>query len=111
MTVGGHRFSVTLADTDAARAFEALVPLVLKTRDLNRNEKYGDLPRALPRADHRPGQIETGDLMLWDGGTLVLFYRTFESTWPYTRLGRVDDPAALEQVLGGGAVRLEFQRK
>ena len=48
MTVGEHRFAITLADTDAARAFAAQLPLTLDMAELNGNEKHADLSQALP---------------------------------------------------------------
>jgi hypothetical protein len=111
MTVGERRFSVTLADTEAARAFAALLPLTLDMPDLNGNEKHVKLPKALPANASKPGTIRNGDLMLWGSDTLVVFYVTFDSAYSYTRLGRIDDPAALPQVLGRGEVRISFARK
>ncbi len=100
MTVGERRFAITLADNPAARAFAALLPLTLDMAELNNNEKYADLPQALPTNASRPGTIRNGDLMLYSSNTLVIFYLTFDSSYSYTRLGRVDDPAGLAQALG-----------
>ncbi len=111
MTVGERRFSITLADNEAARAFAALLPLTLDMPDLNGNEKHVKLPKALPASASRPGTIRNGDLMLWGADTLVVFYLTFDSPYSYTRLGRIDDPAALAQVLGPGQVRAVFSKK
>jgi len=111
MTVGDRRFSMTLADNEAARAFAALLPLTLDMPDLNGNEKHVKLPKGLPVNATKPGTIRNGDLMLWGSDTLVVFYLTFDSAYSYTRLGRVDDPAALPQVLGRGDVRISFTRK
>jgi hypothetical protein len=111
MTVGEHRFSITLADNEAARAFAAQLPLTLDMPDLNGNEKHVKLPKALPVNVSRPGTIRNGDLMLWGADTLVVFYKTFDSPYPYTRLGRIDDPAALQQMLGRGEARVVFTRK
>lgn len=111
MTVGERRFSVTLADNEAARAFAALLPLTLDMPDLNGNEKHVKLPKALPANATKPGTIRNGDLMLWGQDTLVVFYLTFDSAYSYTHLGRIDDPAALTEVLGRGQVRISFTRK
>lgn len=111
MTVGERRLSISLADTDAARAFAALLPLTLHMPDLNGNEKHVKLPKALPANASRPGTIRHGDLMLWGADTLVVFYLTFDSPYSYTRLGRVDDADALPQVLGRGEVRIIFSKK
>jgi Cyclophilin-like family len=111
MTVGERRFSITLADNEAAHSFAALLPLTLDMPDLNGNEKHVKLPRALPANASRPRTIRNGDLMLWGADTLVVFYKTFDSPYSYTRLGRIDDPAALPQMLGRGEVRIVFTKK
>ena len=110
MTVGERRLSISLADTDAARAFAALLPLTLHMPDLNGNEKHVKLPKALPANASRPGTIRHGDLMLYGTNTVVLFYLGFDSAYAYTRLGRVDDPDGLARALGPGAVRVRFSR-
>lgn len=111
MSVGERRFAVTLADTSAARALAALLPLTLDLEELNGNEKKQELSQALPVAASRPGRIYDGDILLWGSRTLVVFYQTFDSPYSYTRLGRVDDPAGLTQALGQGDVRVSFARQ
>ena len=108
MTVGERRFAITLTDSPAARAFAAQLPLTLNMAELNGNEKHADLPKALPANASQPGTIRSGDLMLYGSGTLVVFYVTFNSSYSYTRLGRVDDPAGLVQALGRRSVRVVF---
>ncbi|HVE52916.1 MAG TPA: cyclophilin-like fold protein, partial [Ramlibacter sp.] len=100
MTVGTKRFAVTLADTEAARAFAARLPMTLDMGDLHNNEKHVKLPQALPTAASRPGTIRNGDLMLWGSDTLVVFYLGFPSEYAYTRLGRIEDAGGLAQALG-----------
>jgi hypothetical protein len=111
MTVSDRRFAITLSDNAAARAFAAQFPLTLDMSDLNGNEKHAELPQALPTAASRPGTIRSGDLMLYGADTLVVFYLTFESSYSYTRLGRVDDPAGLATALGRGNVRIGFSKQ
>lgn len=110
MTFGEHRFAITLANTEAARAFVAMLPLTIDMPDLNSNEKHAKLPKALPTTTVRPGTIHNGDLMLYGSQTLVLFYLTFDTVYSYTRLGRVDDPANLARVLGSGSARITFTK-
>ncbi|MGR4871781.1 cyclophilin-like fold protein [Variovorax sp. LARHSF232] len=110
MIVGKRRFAITVADTDAARAFAAMLPLTLDMEELNGNEKHGELPKALPTDANRPGTIRDGDLLLWGSRTVVVFYLTFDSPYSYTRLGRVDDPAGLAQALGRRDVRVVFSK-
>ena len=110
MTVGERRFAITLNDNAAARAFYAQLPLTLDMSELNGNEKHGDLPKALRENASRPGTIRNGDLMLYGSNTLVVFYVTFDSSYSYTRLGRLDDPAGLAQALGPSGVRVVFSK-
>lgn len=111
MTIGEHRFAITLCDNEAAREFAAMLPLTLDMEELNGNEKHGELPNALSTNTSRPGTIHNGDLLLWGARTAVVFYQPLASPYSYTRLGRVDDPAGLARALGGHAVRVVFSRK
>ncbi|PPJ41321.1 hypothetical protein C0063_15855 [Pseudoxanthomonas sp. KAs_5_3] len=108
MTVGERRFAITFADTAAARAFVARLPLTLDMAELNGNEKHADMPQALPTHAERPGTIQNGDLMLYGSSTVVIFYKTFRSSYSYTRLGRVDDPNGLSEALGPRNSRVTF---
>jgi hypothetical protein len=110
MTVGERRFAITLTDNEAARVFAAMLPLTLNMPDLNGNEKHATLPKALPANPSRPGTIRNGDVMLYGSDTLVVFYLTFNSSYSYTRLGRLDDPATLAQALGQRSARVVFSR-
>ena len=102
ISVGEHRFALTLADNATA--------LTLDMAELNGNEKHAALQKALPANASRPGAIRNGDLMLYGQDTLVIFYLPFESSYSYTRLGRVDDPAGLAQALGRRGVRVIFSK-
>jgi hypothetical protein len=109
MIIGGtHRFAVTLEDNPTARAFAQMLPMTLDMPDLNDNEKHVRLPRRLPTNAVRPGTIRTGDLMLYGSDTLVVFYKTFPSSYSYTRIGRVTPGDGLVEALGPGSQRIGF---
>jgi len=108
MVINERRFAITLADNNTARAFAAQLPLTLHMEELNGNEKHAKLPTSLPANASRPGIIRNGDLMLYGDDTLVVFYSTFNSTYSYTRIGRVDDPAGLAQALGPRSTSITF---
>jgi len=108
IAIGSKVFTATLSDTATAKAFKAMLPLAVKMNDLNANEKYVDLADALPRQASSPGTIHTGDLMLYGTNTLVLFYKTFSTSYSYTRIGKVDDVTGLAAVLGSGNVTVRF---
>ena len=46
--------------------------------------------------------------MLYNGNCIVLFYRDFSTSYSYTRLGRVEDPAGLAEALGPGDAPVAF---
>lgn len=106
--VNGQTFSATLADNDTARAFAARLPMTLDMRELNGNEKYFYLDEPLPAAAQRVGQIRAGDLMLFGSDCVVLFYENFATSYTYTPIGRIDDPAGLADALGSGSAEVFF---
>lgn len=111
LTVGGQSFTVTLEDSRTAQEFSGLLPMELDMSELNGNEKYFYLDTALTTDSYRPGNIQTGDLMLYGNNCVVLFYETFSSGYSYTRLGRVDNPEGLAAALGTGAVTVTFSMR
>lgn len=109
LTVGGSRFTVSLYDTEAARALQEMLPFTVAMEELNGNEKFYYFPNSLPADAERPGQIHTGDLMLYGNDCLVLFYKDFTSAYSYTRLGSVENIDGLAEALGSGAVEVIFE--
>jgi hypothetical protein len=107
--IGSTTFTATLYDNATAKAFKALLPMTINMAELNGNEKYFDLPGGLPVNATRPGTIQNGDLMVYGSATLVLFYKTFDTSYSYTKLGRVNDPGGLADALGSGNVTLTFK--
>lgn len=107
--IGTNTFTATLNDNATATAFKALLPLTINMRDLNSNEKYFDFANGLPTNAANPRTIQTGDLMLYGNKTLVLFYKSFSTSYSYTKLGRIDNTSALTTALGSGNVTVTFE--
>ena len=104
--VGGKEFKASLVDNPTTSAFKAMLPLTIDMRDLNSNEKFFDFTSNLPVNASNPGTINSGDIMLWGSNTLVLFYKTFSTTYSYTRIGRIENPNGLSAALGTGNARV-----
>ena len=76
--------------------------------ELNGNEKYNYLSTTLPTNPSCPGTINTGDILLYGNNCVVVFYKTFNTSYNYTKIGRITDPSTLENVVGSGAVSIRF---
>ena len=107
--IGDKVFAATLSDNATAAAFKKLLPLSVTMTELNGNEKLFRLPGAMPARASTPASIHTGDLMLYGSSTLVLFYKSFPTMYSYTNIGRIDDPAGLEDAVGSGSVAVTFE--
>jgi hypothetical protein len=107
--VGNKTFTATLEDNDTAKALVKQLPLTIDMSDLNGNEKYNNLSVKL-RADTSttPGRINEGDLMVYGNNCLVLFYKTFKTSYSYVKLGHVDNTTGLTEALGSGGMKVTF---
>ena len=107
--IGDNHFIVILESNAASTEFKKMLPLTISMRDLNSNEKFFDLSSNLPTHASNLRTINAGDLMLWGSNTLVLFYKTFNTSYSYTRLGKIENPSGLTQALGSGNVTVTFE--
>jgi hypothetical protein len=107
--IGSNTFVATLEDNATATAFKAQLPMTIKMTELNGNEKYFRFSKNLPTNASNPGTIQSGDLMIYESKTVVLFYKTFPTSYSYTRLGRVKDSIRLAAVVGSGDVTVTFE--
>lgn len=109
ITVSNTTFTATLEDNDTAKALVKQLPLTVDMSELNGNEKYNYLSSNL-RADtsSSPGTINEGDLMLYGNNCLVLFYKTFNTSYSYVRLGHIDNTTGLAKAIGSDNVKVTF---
>ena len=111
LTVGSKTFSAELEDNETAKAFAALLPLSLDMSELNGNEKYCYLKSELPASVSNPGTIKAGDIMLYGSNCIVLFYKTFNTSYSYTRIGKLSDVSGLTEALGTGGITIDWTRQ
>jgi hypothetical protein len=106
--IGSNTFTATLYDNPTAAAFKSMLPLTVNMIELNGNEKYADVPTDLPTSASSLRTIQTGDLMIFGSKTLVLFYKTFSTSYSYTKLGKINDINGLAAAVGPGNVQVSF---
>ena len=109
ITVGNQFFVATLENNKSALAFKNMLPISINMIELNGNEKYGELPNELPTLSTNPGKIEIGDLMLYGNQTIVLFYKSFNTSYAYTKIAKIDNPALLYEAIGKGNVNIKIE--
>jgi hypothetical protein len=109
ITIGTNTFAATLYNNATVNAFKTRLPMTIIMRELNGNEKYFDLPDNLPANASNPGTIQTGDLILYGSNTLVLFYKSFPTSYSYTPMGRIDNTSGLTAALGSGNTTVKFE--
>lgn len=105
---GSYTFSVILEDNATASAFLELCPLTINMSELNGNEKYHYLDTSLPTNASCPETINAGDIMLYGSSCVVIFYKTFNTSYSYTKIGHITNPSQLAQALGTGNVEVSF---
>lgn len=109
ITVDSQTFIASLVDTNSAKNFKEKLPMTISMTELNGNEKYYNLAENIPTHSSNSGTIQNGDLMLYGSNTLVLFYKSFSTSYSYTKLGSIDDPTGLASALGSGTVSVTFE--
>ena len=103
---GGRTFTATLVDNSSTQALKEQLAkgnITVEMEDYASMEKVGSLGISLPRND-RPTTTGPGDLILYQGHNLVIYYDT--NSWSFTRLGKIDNTsqADLKAALGKGDV-------
>ena len=109
ITIGNYMFKADIEGTASGKAFVAKLPLTLDMSELNGNEKYC-YGVSLPRADKYYESLAAGDLMLYSGNCLVLFYAP-AGGYSYTRIGRLTGTEGLQEALGSGSVKVSFAKE
>ena len=107
--IGSKEFIAILYDNPTAEKFKKLLPMRIEMKELNNNEKYADIPGNLNTNPINLGKIESGDIMIYDTNTLVLFYKSFRTNYSYTKVGHITDTSNLIESLGHGNVSISFE--
>lgn len=106
--INGKAFSAKLYQTETTKLFMQKLPLSITMNELNGNEKYYYFSESFPTESQRVSQIHAGDLKLYGSSCLVLFYKSFSTSYSYTSLGYVENPEGLAEAVGSGNVSAEI---
>ncbi|HEY4325481.1 MAG TPA: cyclophilin-like fold protein [Mucilaginibacter sp.] len=109
--INSQTFTATMLDNNTAKAFRQMLPITIHMTELNGNEKYFDLHASLPAQAVKPGNIRNGDIMLYGSNTIVLFYKNFETSYDYTKIGTIDNIENYAAALGTGNATVAFEAR
>ncbi|MDL2220470.1 hypothetical protein LJC55_02255 [Eubacteriales bacterium OttesenSCG-928-N14] len=109
ITIGSRVFPAKFYNNASAQAIVAQMPFTLDMEDYAAQEKVVTLGFALPdAATQQPAYINTGELYLWSGNSLVLFYTTFANSYSYVPIGYIVDTTGMVDALGSSSVQVSF---
>jgi len=104
--INNKEYTLNLEDNETAKKFASLLPQELNMSELNGNEKYIYLDYTLPTNSSNPKYINAGDVMLYGNNCLVIFYKSFDTSYSYTKIGHIDN---LDK-LGSGSITVIFEK-
>lgn len=109
ITVNGTDFEAELYDNESAKTLQNMLPLTLNMQELHGNEKYYYFDTPLPSEEQSVSRINEGDIMLYGDNCLVLFYKSFSTSYRYTKIGHITDTEGLVDALGSDNVTVSFE--
>lgn len=107
-----RNFTAIMYDNESARAIIGEMPFTLRMDDYASQEKVIGLTFDVPYSKtETPDKINAGDMYLWSGNNLVLFYTSFSNSYSYVPIGYITDVSGLADALGKGSVEVTFSIK
>lgn len=108
LEINGDKYDAFLYNNETSNKIKEKMPLSLNMQELNGNEKFAYLDYELPVNEESIGKIEAGDIMLYQNNCIVIFYKDFETSYSYTRLGKITDKSFAENI-GADSIKVKFK--
>ena len=89
--INNQTYDLKLEKNSTVEEFIKLIPQELSMKELNGNEKYVYIDYSLTANSYYPKHIEKGDVMLYGNNCLVIFYKSFDTSYNYTKIGHIDN--------------------
>ena len=109
ITVGDKEFNAVFYKNETTDALIKKLPITVSMKDLNSNEKYYYFDEAFPKNSEKVGSIDAGDIMLYGDSCVVLFYKSFNTSYSYTKIGYIENIEGLESALGNSDIDVTFK--
>ena len=98
LLIDNTEYIITLEDNETVDVLVNNMPLDLSMSNLNGNEFYSYLDFTLPTNSYDPGKINKGDIYLYGNNCLVIFYESFNTSYSYTKIGKLDNIEVLDNI-------------
>ena len=106
LIIENKEYEINLENNETSKELFNKLPLFLNMSELNGNEKYIYLDFSLPTNPYNPEHINRGDIMLYGNNCLVIFYKSFDTPYSYTKIGHIDNLSEL----GNGNITVKFEK-
>ena len=107
--LNGKEFEFEFKDTEVANQIKSKLPFTVKMTNLNGNEVYYQFSGESFTTNHKSvGTINMGDIYLYQSNFLVLFYKTFTTSYSYTEIGKLKDATGLDTIIGSSDIEVEW---
>ena len=91
IVINEKEYELNLENNETVTELLTKLPLQLNMNDLNKNEKYVYLDFSLKNNPVNPKHINKGDVMLFTDNCLVIFYKSFDTSYSYTKIGHINN--------------------
>ena len=104
--INDKEFLFEFKDTETANQIKSKLPFTIMMTNLNGNEVYHEFNSDFKTNEKSVNNINTGDIYLYKSDCLVLFYKSFSTSYKYTEVGKLIDPTGLEDIIGTKDVKV-----
>ena len=106
VSINSKKYNATIENNETAKTFITRLPQEFNMEELNGNEKYVYMDNPLPTNSMNPKHIKSGDIMLYGSDCLVIFYKSFDTNYSYTKIGHIDNLTDL----GNDSIIVRFEK-
>lgn len=111
IVIKNKTFDIVLYDNETVEALCHQLPMTITMDELNGNEKYHYLDQSLPTQTQSVDHIKAGDIMLYGNNCLVVFYKDFQTSYQYTKIGHIKDTDGFTELLGTNSIEMTLQKQ
>lgn len=89
--INDNSYDFIMENNETSKEFLKLLPKEFDMNELNNNEKYIYLDNTLKTNPIKINHINAGDVMIYQNDCLVIFYKSFDTSYSYTKIGHINN--------------------